>query len=84
VFSPNFAAPTAEGPLATVAGDTWVAAIELGETVTARAVLTYGNATQPGDAHVGDQLALYAAKSLRPVWRDRADIEAHLERREVL
>lgn len=84
VFSPNFAAPTPEGPLATVAGDTWVAVIELGETVTARAVLTYGNATQPGDPHVGDQLALYSSKSLRPVWRDRADIEAHLERRELL
>ncbi len=82
VFSPNFAAPTPQGPLATVAGDTWVAVIELGDPVTARAVLSYGNATQAGDPHVGDQLEIYAAKSLRPVWRDRTEIEAHLERRE--
>jgi len=76
--------PTREGPLATVPGDTGVAVIELGETVTARGALSNGNATEPGDAHVGDRLELCAAKSLRLVWRDRADIEAHLERREPL
>ena len=32
-------------------------------------------------AHVGDQLELFARKALRPVWRSRAEIEAHLESR---
>lgn len=84
VFSPNFAAPTSDGTLATVAGDTWVAVIEFGDPPTARAVLPYGNATQAGSAHVGDQLGLYAQKRLRPVWTERSEIEAHLERRETL
>ncbi|MEJ2667994.1 MAG: penicillin acylase family protein [Deinococcales bacterium] len=84
VFTPNFAAPAPDGGLATVAGDTWVAVIELAESPRAWAVLPYGNASQAGDPHVGDQLALYADESFRPVWTDRAVIEANLERREVL
>lgn len=80
VFSPNFAAPTPEGPLATVAGDTWVAVVEFASPPSAWAVLPYGNASRHGDPHVGDQLELYAGKGFRPVWLRRADIEANLER----
>lgn len=80
VFSPNFAAPTPEGPLATVAGDSWVAVVDFGAAPSAWAVLPYGNASRDGDPHVGDQLALYAGKSFRPVWLRRADVEDHLER----
>ena len=47
LLSPNFAAPSPQGPLATAAGDTWVAVIGFGETPTAWAVLPYGNATRP-------------------------------------
>lgn len=46
--------------------------------------LSYGNASQPGSPHVGDQLELFARKELRPVWRTRAEIEAHLEERETI
>ncbi|UCH26300.1 MAG: penicillin acylase family protein [Trueperaceae bacterium] len=83
LFSPNFAAPTAAGPLATVAGDTWVAVVEFGDTPSAWAVLPYGNASQPGNPHVGDQLALYANKQFRPVWYERSEIIANLERVET-
>ena len=83
MFSPNFAAPTPAGPLATVAGDTWVAVVEFGNTPTAWAILPYGNASRPGDPHVGDQLPLYASQQLRPVWTSRAEIEANLERVET-
>ena len=38
----------------------------------------------PGSPHNGDQLKLAARKELRPVWRTRAEIEAHLESRTVL
>ena len=48
----------------------------------ARANVAYGNASQPGSPHRVDQLPLASRKELRPVWRTRADIEAHLERRE--
>jgi acyl-homoserine-lactone acylase len=40
---------------------------------------TYGNATQSGSPHNGDQLALLSRKEMRPAWRTRAEIEAHLE-----
>jgi acyl-homoserine-lactone acylase len=46
--------------------------------------VTYGNASQPGSPHVGDQLVLAAKGELRPVWRTREEIEANLELRESL
>jgi len=59
--------------------------VEFGDRVEARVLLTYGNATQPHSTHRGDQLPLYLNQELRPVWRDRATIESHLElRQEIL
>ncbi len=63
-------------------GDSWVAAIEFGDTVVARALLSYGNASQPGTTHRTDQLPLLARKELREVWRTREEVLANLERRE--
>jgi acyl-homoserine-lactone acylase len=74
---------TAE-PVAAVGGDSYVAAVEFGEAVRAQVLMTYGNASQPGSPHVGDQLALAAKGELRLAWRTRAEVEAHLEAREVL
>ena len=64
-------------------GETFVCAIEFGAPQKAQCLLGYGNATQPGSAHIDDQLQLMAQKKLHPVWRDRKDIEANLERREA-
>jgi acyl-homoserine-lactone acylase len=63
-------------------GDSWVAAVEFGDSVRARVLLSYGNASQPGSPHRDDQLRLLAGQQLRPVWRTRGQIEAHLELRE--
>jgi len=76
-------APAAAGRFQQVAGDTYMAAIEFSNPVRAKVLTTYGNATQPGSPHVGDQLQLYARNELRPVWRTRKEIEAHLESRKV-
>ena len=65
-------------------GDSFVAVVEFGDPVRARTLLGYGNASQPGSPHVGDQLELMARQELRPVWRTRAEVEAHLARREVM
>ena len=65
-------------------GDSWIAAVEFGETANARVLLSYGNATQPGSPHVGDQLPLLMKGEMRPAWRTRAEIEANLEAREVV
>jgi acyl-homoserine-lactone acylase len=65
-------------------GDSFVYAVEFSSPVRAKAVLGYGNASQPGSPHIGDQLALVSRKELRPVWRTRQDVEAHLESRIAL
>jgi acyl-homoserine-lactone acylase len=65
-------------------GDTYVAAIEFSDPVQARVLLSYGNATQPGSSHRGDQLELFANKQLRPAWRTRSDIEANVEKSEII
>lgn len=65
-----------------VFGDTYVAAVEFTpQGPRAQAVLSYGNSSQPGSPHNGDQLRLIAEKRMRPVWRARADVEANLESR---
>ncbi|MEW6499756.1 MAG: penicillin acylase family protein, partial [Cyanobacteriota bacterium] len=51
--------------------------------VKAMALIGYGNATQPRSPHISDQLPLAARKQLRPVWRSRQDIVAHLEQHKV-
>jgi acyl-homoserine-lactone acylase len=71
-----------DGKMRAAGGDSYVATIEFGPTVRARSLLSYGNATQPGSPHIGDQLELFAQKQLRPVWLTRAEIESNLERRE--
>ena len=71
-------------PVAVDGGDSYIAAVEFGEPVRAQVLMTYGNATQPGSPHIGDQLALSAKGELRPAWRTREEIEANLEAREVL
>lgn len=65
-----------------VFGDTYVAAVEFTPGgPRAQAVLSYGNASQPGSRHNGDQLRLIAEKRMRESWRARADVEANLESR---
>lgn len=76
--------PTPEGIYRSFYGDSYVAAVEFSTPLRARALLSYGNSSQPDSPHRGDQLALFAKKELRPVLRTRAEIEANLESREVL
>jgi acyl-homoserine-lactone acylase len=75
--------PADGGRFQPFAGDTYIAAIEFTNPVRAKVLMTYGNATQPGSPHIGDQLQLYARNELRPVWRTRKEIEAHLEARKI-
>jgi acyl-homoserine-lactone acylase len=65
-------------------GDTYIAVVEFSTPVRAATLVTYGNASQPGSPHVGDQLVLAARGELRPVWRTREEIEANLELHESL
>lgn len=74
--------PAAGGRFVAGGGDSYVAAIEFSSPPRARALIAYGNASQPGSRHGGDQLELFARKQLRPVWRTREEIEKNLESRQ--
>ncbi len=76
--------PDTDGRYAAFFGDTFIAAVEFSTPLQAQVLLTYGNATQPGSPHIGDQLELYARDQLRPAWRTREEILQHLELRETL
>jgi acyl-homoserine-lactone acylase len=73
-----------DGKMRATGGDSYVATTEFGPVVRARSLISYGNASQPGSPHAGDQIELFAAKQLKPVWLTRGDVEAHLERKETV
>jgi acyl-homoserine-lactone acylase len=78
----EFAPADDKGQQQAIYGESYVAVIEFSKPVRAQAVLTYGNATQPGSRHNGDQLALFHKRRMRAVWRTARDIEKHLQARE--
>ncbi|MBT4496467.1 MAG: acylase [Gemmatimonadetes bacterium] len=83
VFRVMWFSPEADGRFRASGGDSYVAAVEFSDPVRAKVLLSYGNASQPGSPHRGDQLELLARQELRPAWRNRAEIEANLEKREL-
>jgi acyl-homoserine-lactone acylase len=83
IFRTMHFADAPDGRRVPVHGDSYVAAIEFSTPVRARALLGYGNASQPGSPHRTDQLDHFVRQELRPVWRTRPEIEANLSAREV-
>jgi acyl-homoserine-lactone acylase len=76
--------PKGNGQFYATHGETYVCATEFGDEITAKALMSYGNATQPGNPHVGDQLKLFSKKQLRKVLLKREDQLQNLEKREQL
>ncbi|HUR34062.1 MAG TPA: penicillin acylase family protein [Vicinamibacterales bacterium] len=77
------ASPFVNGKVEGIAGDTYFAVIEFSTPVHAEALLSYGNWSRKGSPHVEDQMRLLSRKEMRPIWRDRKDVEANLEARKV-
>jgi acyl-homoserine-lactone acylase len=69
---------------AAVAGETFIAVVEFGSPQKAMVSLSYGNATQPGNKHAGDQLADLSAKKLRPALLTHDQVLQNLEKREII
>ncbi|BFM40330.1 acylase [Synechocystis sp. LKSZ1] len=67
-----------------IAGTSYLSGVEFSNPVQAQSILVYGNASQSQSPHNGDQLLLYSQNQLRPVWRTREAIQAHLEKQEQL
>jgi acyl-homoserine-lactone acylase len=74
--------PTKDGIATPVHGDGFTIAMEFSQPIHAKALVSYGDCSQPGCAHHTDQLPLFAKKQWRDVWRTRAEIEANLEHKE--
>jgi acyl-homoserine-lactone acylase len=77
----NFAPATAAKRSAAM-GDTFVCLVEFGRVMKAKAVVSYGNSSQPGSPHATDQLPLVARKEMRDVLWTRAAVEAQVESRD--
>lgn len=65
-----------------VAGDTYVAITEFGEKPRAQVSLSYGNASQPGHKHNGDNWQRMSDKKLREALLEKPAILGHLEKQE--
>jgi acyl-homoserine-lactone acylase len=65
-------------------GDSYVAVTEFGKHPKAMVSLSYGNSTQPGSKHIGDQLKLMSEKKLRPALLNKTAILKNLEEKEEL
>jgi acyl-homoserine-lactone acylase len=77
------ASPFVDGKVQGIAGDTYFAVIEFSTPVHAEGLLSYGNWSKKGSPHVEDQMRLLSRKVMRPIWRDRKDVEANLESRKT-
>jgi acyl-homoserine-lactone acylase len=66
-----------------VHGETYIAAVEFSNPVRARVLMTYGNSSQPGSPHQGDQLPLLARKELRTAWLTKKEVKQNLESQDV-
>lgn len=76
-------APEKDGERAANFGSSFAAVVDFAGPTRAKVLMSYGNASQPGSPHAGDQLPLLAAKRMRDAWRTRRDVEANLESRDV-
>jgi acyl-homoserine-lactone acylase len=68
-----------------VSGDGYVQLVEFAKDgAKAQALLGYGNASRSGSPHVTDQLPFFEAKTLRPTFRTRDEVDKHTVLREVV
>ncbi len=75
--------PVKDGIATPVHGDGFTVAMEFSQPIHAKALVSYGDCSQPGCKHHTDQLPLFEKKQWRDVWRTRPEIEANLERKDV-
>ncbi|HEX6333341.1 MAG TPA: acylase [Flavisolibacter sp.] len=76
--------PDADKKNRAISGDSYVSVVEFGKKIRAEALLSYGNASQPGSPHVGDQLRLLSQGKLRPVLFYKPDVLKKAKKRETL
>jgi acyl-homoserine lactone acylase PvdQ len=70
-----------EGKSYGVAGNSFVAAVEFGDSVKAKAISTGGQSFKPSNKHFLDQSTMYAAGKFRDVYFYKSDVLKHAESR---
>jgi len=83
VFRVVWSRPQADKKYYAGGGDSWVGLIDFGPKPKARVLLSYGNSTQEGDPHNGDQLKLFSEKKMRDAYFDPAEVSKHTTLTEV-
>ncbi|HET7250475.1 MAG TPA: penicillin acylase family protein, partial [Gemmatimonadales bacterium] len=61
-------------------GNSFLAVVEFGDSVRARAVTAGGESGQPGSPHFNDEAERYATGNLRDVYFYRSQLRGHTER----
>ena len=61
-------------------GDAWVLLVHFTKPLQAFSVMAYGQTTDRSSPHSRDQIRIFAARDLRPVWFTDAEVAAHTER----
>ena len=61
-------------------GNSFVAVVEFGDQVRAKAVTAGGQSGNPASSHFGDQAVRYSTGDLRDVYFYRSQLEGHIER----
>lgn len=74
--------PVVDGQVAADSGDGLMYVVTFdADGVRAEGLHQFGSATgRPASPHYADQAPLFAARRMRPVWMDEADVRAHLAR----
>jgi acyl-homoserine-lactone acylase len=62
-------------------GNSFVAAVEFGPTVRAKAIMSGGESGDPASPHFSDQALMYSEGRFRDVLFTPEDVAAHAERR---
>lgn len=62
-------------------GNSFIAVVEFGDSVRARAITAGGESGHPDSPHFTDQSAAFSMGALRDVYFYRNDVEAHMERK---
>jgi acyl-homoserine-lactone acylase len=61
-------------------GNSFIAIVEFGDRVRAKAVSAGGESGNPASVHFNDQAVRYSTGDLRDVYFTRSDLEGHIER----
>jgi acyl-homoserine-lactone acylase len=61
-------------------GNSFVAAVEFGPSVRAKAIMSGGESGDPSSAHFTDQAEMFSRGIFRDVYFTPADVRAHAER----